>query len=60
MAPMARSITDRQQDWLLLLASGMQRIGSPRAPMDWIFGMLYQIRAGFPAEKIFTHGIENL
>jgi hypothetical protein len=27
--------------------------------VDRIVGMLQQIRAGFPAEKIFTHGIEN-
>src|SRR5262249_5486798 len=55
VTPMARGVTDRQQDGLVLLARQPQRFLAPRIPIDRVVRVLLQIRAGLLRESI-GHG----
>ena len=55
MAPVAGRIADREQDGLVVLTRGGERRFAPGPPVDGIFRMLTQVRAGFGGEAI-GHG----
>ena len=55
MAPMTGGVTHREEDGLVPALGEQQRFFAPRIPIDGIFRVLQQIRAGFEREAITPH-----
>ncbi len=52
VAPVARGIADREENRTVLGPRPIERLGTPRIPVDGVVGVLAQVRAGFVAEAI--------
>src|SRR5688572_28744442 len=52
VAPVAARIADREKDQLALTFCLFQGLGPPRVPIDWVVGMLQEVRAGFLGQTI--------
>ena len=58
VTPVTGRIADRQQDGPVGRSRGFQRLGTPRVPVDRVFGMLFQVWTECARESI-RHGFEN-
>ena len=52
VAPVARRVADAQQDRLVFALRLLERLGTPRIPVDRIVGVLEEVRAGFVGEAV--------
>ena len=56
VAPMARGISDREEDRFVLVPGSPQCLGTPRVPVDGVLGMLQQVRTRLVCEAV-GHGV---
>ena len=52
VAPVARAVTDRDEERLLLGAGELERLVSPRMPVHGVLGMLQEVGAGLAGQAI--------
>ena len=52
VAPVAGGVADAQQDRLVFALGGLQRLGSPRVPVDGVIGVLEEVGARFVGEAV--------
>jgi hypothetical protein len=52
VAPVAGRIPDGQEDRLVLLARALERLLTPRVPVDGVVGVLKEVRTGFGGEAV--------
>ena len=52
VTPMARRVADAEEDRSVELLGTIQRLRSPRIPIDGVVGVLFEIRTGFVGEVV--------
>jgi hypothetical protein len=52
----ARGVAYAEEDRLVFALGFIQRLGSPRVPVDWVVGMLKEVGAGLVGEAIRHSG----
>jgi hypothetical protein len=52
VAPMARGITDGEEDWLVFVTGFFKSLFAPGIPVHWIVGVLLEVRAFFRNQMV--------
>jgi hypothetical protein len=52
VTPVTGGVADAQKDRFVLAPRSFKGLIAPRIPLDWIVGVLQQIRAGFVYEMV--------
>ena len=53
MAPVTGAVADGEEDGLVLFAGLREGLVAPGVPVDWVLGVLQEIRAGFARKTVW-------